>query len=155
MILWQYFGTLNFFWTPLSQWHHFMCSSPLLPFIITIFDHCCHLWLPYSSNGRLLLLHFYMVIWRNKFIFNNYKVASHQVMNLKYVTCSSHFMGSSKPFMCGMATSMLIFWTLDIFDVPLTQIFILNALTYFLLSLGYMLTTVLYCFEWFTILEGF
>lgn len=55
----------------------------------------------------------------------------------------SHFMGSSKPFMCGMPPSMLIFWTLDIFDVSLTQIFILYSLAYFLLSLGYMLTILL------------
>jgi hypothetical protein len=52
---------------------------------------------------------------------------SHQAKNLRYATCSSLFMGSSKHLVCDMTISMLIFCILGIFGAPLIQIFILIA----------------------------
>jgi hypothetical protein len=64
---------------------------------------------------------------------------SHQAINLRYATCSSFFMGSSKHLVCDMSISMLIFcMILGIFGAPLTQIFILIVCKHFFGSLEYM-----------------
>jgi hypothetical protein len=68
-----------------------------------------------------------MAILKKRFFLNNQKAMSHQAKNLRYATCSSLFMGSSKHLVCDMTISMLIFCILGIFGAPLTQIFILIA----------------------------
>jgi len=47
---------------------------------------------------------------------------SHQAKYLRYATCSSLFMGSSKHLVCDMTISMLIFCILGIFGAPLILI---------------------------------
>ncbi len=80
---------------------------------------------------------------------------SHQAKILRYATCSSLFIGSSKRLVCDMTISMLIFCILGIFGVPLTQMFILIACKQFFLGHWNICWWSCHCLQWFSLLKCF
>ncbi len=147
MTLWQqYFGTLKFFWTPspLSQWHHFVCSSPLLAFMITIFVKWTFITIAFLY-GHLKDKIYFEQLESCISPHDEFKVCCllkslyglKQALHVWYAHFNAHFL-NIRYIRCSSNTN---------FYIKCTYIFF-----YYHRDICW---RSCYCFKWFTILEGF